>query len=385
MGGGAIRSASLLEYLVQHYDVDAIVFRQPGDPDPESVFPCGKVKRLFTVRLPFHSKTKHARAVRNASRLIRGSPPLVDRFSGFGRPIEEMLADSSYDLGVIEHFWCAPYWPQLRPRCRRLVLDLHNIESVWHARLAGTAGRAAAVAHRRFAACYRSLEHILLPQFDELLITSQEDARAIQLSAGGAAITVYPNALPATEAPAGSDRPVIVFSGNLEYQPNIEAVGFFASEIWPRIRERVPFLVWELIGRNPMAVAHIVEKDPSIRLIGPVDNAIEAIANSQIAVVPLHAGSGTRVKILEAWAAVTPVVSTTIGAEGLGAVNGEHLLIADDPGTFADAVRALIDSASERRRIGRNGRQLYETSYTWEAAWRNLRWTRETEQRETAS
>ncbi len=381
VGGGPLRSASLLEYLGRHFTVDAIVFRQPGDPHPGATFPLGKVRRLFTVELPFHTKTKQARFVRNAHRLLRGSPPLYDRFSGFGSKIEALLSGAAYDLGVIEHFWCAPYWAQLRPRCRYLVLDLHNIESIWHDRLAAASGPIGSLAHQRFAASYRSLECSLLPKFDELLVTSPEDAVTIQPSSGDAAITVYPNALPLMPAPARSDQPVIVFSGNLEYQPNIEAVRFFASQVWPRIRLRAPGVIWELIGKNPMAVAHLVNGDRRIRLTGPVEDAIATIANAQIAVVPLHAGSGTRVKILEAWAASTPVVSTSIGAEGLCARDGEHLLISDDAHRFADSVCALLDSPPERARIGRNGRLLFERSYTWDKAWNNLHWVHETKRR----
>ncbi len=88
--------------------------------------------------------------------------------------------------------------------------------------------------------------------------------------------------------------------------------------------------------------------------------------------MPLRAGSGTRFNILEAWAAGRAVVSTTIGAEGLGTVDGEHLLLADTPERFAEAVSALLDSADLRRRLGRAGRRLYEERYTWESAWVSL-------------
>jgi glycosyltransferase involved in cell wall biosynthesis len=164
----------------------------------------------------------------------------------------------------------------------------------------------------------------------------------------------------------------IVFSGNLEYEPNISAVRFFKRKIWHLLRNRWPGLTWEIIGKNPHAIASIVQGDSSIHLTGPVPDAIKAIARSQVAVVPLLAGSGTRIKILEAWAAAVPIVSTSLGAEGLEFVSGEDLLIADDPVTFAEAVSNLLESGGERTRVGEAGRQLYESSYTWQAAWRNL-------------
>src|SRR5205823_4930978 len=81
-----------------------------------------------------------------------------------------------YDVAVIEHFWCAPYWPQIAAVCPRTVLDLHNIESVLHERCAGTEGRAAGFAHRRFCDAARKLERIWIPRFHEVLVTSEEDA-----------------------------------------------------------------------------------------------------------------------------------------------------------------------------------------------------------------
>jgi glycosyltransferase involved in cell wall biosynthesis len=103
-----------------------------------------------------------------------------------------------------------------------------------------------------------------------------------------------------------------------------------------------------------------------------LDDAVEALAASQVAVVPLRAASGTRVKILEAWAAARSVVSTTLGAEGLSARDGEHLLLADTPEQFAEAVSSLLASVELRGSLGRAGRRLYEEEFTWQSAWPKL-------------
>jgi glycosyltransferase involved in cell wall biosynthesis len=115
-----------------------------------------------------------------------------------------------------------------------------------------------------------------------------------------------------------------------------------------------------------------VSGDPRIELTGFVEDAVASIAAARVAVVPVLAGSGTRVKILEAWAAGTAVVSTTLGAEGLGCSDGEHLLLADDPGSFAGAVTQLLESGAAREKIGAAGRKLFEDRFTWPAAWRSL-------------
>ena len=149
-GGGALRSASLLEYLARHYDVDVIVFRQPGAPDPASLFPTGTARRVTVVDLPANRRGAAARALRNAGRVVRRIPPLVDRFAGFSAKVARALGGTRYDLGVIEHSWCAPYLEQLSAVCTRTVLDLHNVESVLHGRCALAESRGAATAHRVF-------------------------------------------------------------------------------------------------------------------------------------------------------------------------------------------------------------------------------------------
>jgi glycosyltransferase involved in cell wall biosynthesis len=372
IGGGALRSASLLEYLAQRYSVDAILFRQPGDPDPAAAIPPGHVDRTLVLDLPAHRKDPLSRATRNLGRAIRGRPPLLDRFSGFSTPIGTFASQARYDVAIIEHFWCAPYRDALRPHCRRIVLDLHNIESVWHLRLADTEPWPQALLHRRFSAIYRRLESRRLQLFDAVLATSEQDAALVRTLGPGSHVSVYPNAIPEVPPPPRAETESVVFAGNLEYQPNISAIRFFQTEIWPSLRERFPNLTWRILGKNPDAVAAMLRSDSRIQLVGPVPDAISALAESRVAVVPLLAGSGTRIKILEAWAAATPVVSTTLGAEGLASTPGEHLLIANNPGDFAEAVATLLTSRDQCDRIGQAGRQLYEALYMWPVAWRTL-------------
>jgi glycosyltransferase involved in cell wall biosynthesis len=373
IGGGALRSASLLEYLSREYSVHAIVFRQPGDPDPASAIPPGRVDRLDVVDLPFHSRHALARAIRNLVRLVRGTPPLMDRFDGFAGSIVAAIGENQYEAAIIEHFWCAPYLEQLRPHAKRVILDLHNIESTWHDSVAASSGRVRGWALRRFATASVALERKWLPQFSSILATSEPDAAIVRRIAPNARVAVYPNALPEISAPSRKEEAEeIVFSGNLEYAPNIDAIRFFAGCIWPALRSRWPNLRWKIVGKNPAAVAKLVHKDSRIVLTGFVEDAVAVLAGARVAVVPILSGSGTRVKILEAWAAGTPAVSTTIGAAGLEGKDGEHFLIADDPGRFGEAVSSLLASEPERARLAAAGRKLYEERYTWPAAWKSL-------------
>jgi glycosyltransferase involved in cell wall biosynthesis len=371
-GGGALRTASLLHYLAKGYAVDLLVFRQHGAPDPGPRLPAGLVRRVVVVDLPAHGRSFAARALRNALRVARRVPPLVDRFAGFGREIERALEGRRYDIGIVEHFWCAPYWEQVAKVCARTVLDLHNIESVLDQRCAEVEGGARAWAHRVFSRASLKLERTWLPRFSEVLAASESDAERARAIAPGARVTVYPNALPPTPMPPRGNEDAIVFSGNMEYHPNISAVRFFRREVWPLLRERWPGLVWRLIGKNPEAVRRLISGDPRIQEQGQVDDAIRELARAKVAVVPLLVGSGTRLKILEAWAAGLPVVSTTLGAEGLGARDGESLLLADGGPAFAAAVSRLLACSDLRQSVGMAGRLLLEKEFTWETVWKKL-------------
>lgn len=339
-GGGGMRSACLLEYLRRRYDVTVA---------------------SFTLR--HHSRGAPARAWRNVRRLLAGRPPLFDRYSGYEN---QLPLQKRYEIAVIEHFWCAEYVTALRSQCGRVVLDLHNVESALARTHAAAARWPESWMFERFTRMYERLEREWLPQFDAVLVTSHEDRARIHHPNA----IVIPNAIPEIPLPDVPQRDCIVFSGNLEYHPNVEAVRWFHESVWPGLRADIG--EWRLVGRNAEAVAPMLAGDAQIHLTGPVEDAIVEIAPARVVVVPLLSGSGTRFKILEAWAAGRAVVSTSIGAEGLGAIDGQHLLIADDAASFATAVRRAWSDASLRRTLGEQGRALYLDRYTWAAAWRAL-------------
>jgi len=372
-GGGALRSASLLNYLARDRDVDMIVFRQPGNPDPAAQTPAGLVRRIVTIDLPATGRGAAARMFRNASRLARGIPPLVDRFGGFGRQIAEAVVGRQYEIGVVEHFWCAPYWEEVSQVCERTALDLHNIESVLHGRCAQVERGATALAHRTFGQAALELERRWLPRYSTVLTASEHDAALARAIAPEAHVWVYPNAIPPGPPPVKMDEEAVVFSANMAYHPNISAVRFFRSEVWPSLRERWPRLVWRLVGKNPDAVKQYVSGDSRIEMTGPVEDAVSELARSRVAAVPVLAGSGTRFKILEAWAAGIPVVSTTVGAEGLPAREGENILLADTGPAFAAAVSRLLASPALREKLGGEGRRSLDRGFTWETAWTKLK------------
>ena len=371
-GGGAIRTASILEYLGPRYALDVVVFREPGAPDPRCAFPPGLARAAHAIYLPRHSKAPAARAARNLLRLAFGRPPLNDRFHGFARELSLCLDRQRYDIALVEHFWCAPYVEQVARHASRVILDLHNVESALYGSLADSAPWPNSAALGRFARAARRMEARWIPRFSSVLAASNEDAGRVRRIAPQATVHVFPNAVPAVAGPQAIEENVVVFSGNLEYEPNISAVRFFRSQVWPLLRERWPELRWRLVGRHPHAVAKYVRGDARIEVAGPVENAIAELAKARVVVVPLLAGSGTRIKILEAWAAGRAVVSTPLGAEGLPVRDGEHLLLRDTAESFAAAVSGLLASPQERLRLGAAGRALCEREFTWPRAWEVL-------------
>src|SRR5262249_8448219 len=142
--------------------------------------------------------------------------------------------------------------------------------------------------------------------------------------------------------PADERAAHLVFSGSMDWHPNEDAVIHFADNILPRIRRDVPEATFTIIGRNPGARVRELADRPGIRVTGTIDDVRPAIAEGAVYVVPLRAGGGTRLKIFEALAMGKAVVSTTVGAEGLALVDGEHFVDANEPDEFATAVVDLL-------------------------------------------
>ena len=372
-GGGAFRTAAILNYLARRYRLDAVFFRQEDWPDPAASVPRGLIDESVTIDLPVHSRSLPARVLRNAGRLLRGVPPLVDRLEGHHAVLADFLGGRLYDLAVVEHFWCAGYAPALAPYCRRLVLDLHNIESLLFASRALISPWPFSAAHRRFAKATLALERRLLAFFDLVLVPSTVDQAHLCRRIPGVRTAVYHNTIPFAPIARPAAEFSIVFSGNMEYDPNMSAVRFFRNRIWPILSARHPGLTWKLVGRNPKFVRRYIQNDPRIVCTGPVEDSLSVIAASRVAVVPLLAGSGTRLKIIEAWAAGVPVVSTVLGAEGLPAVHGQLILLADTPAEFAAHVSSLLPAGGRpvplSASIAAAARRLYEQEFTWERGW----------------
>ena len=326
---------------------------------------------MSCIYLPHHDKRPASRLYRNTGRLIRGELPLTDRF-GQAQSLQQVALatrDEHCDIAVIEHFWCARYLSVLRPRANRVVLDLHNIESVLHDGCARTEPWPSSLGHRLFRRTAERMEKDLLAEFDLVLVASEADRERVMRIAPKAQVGVYPNSIPLVPRPQVEEEDVVAFSGNLEYPPNITAVKHFKKHVWPGLRESALQLRWRIIGKNDFAIRNLIKDDPRIESTGSVGDAVQELARAKVVVVPILAGSGTRIKILEAWAAERPVVSTSIGADGLPVRDGENIRIADDPEQMKTAVLELLEDKGLRIKLGKAGRKTYADNYSWPAAW----------------
>ena len=370
IGGGPLRTASIVGFLAASYELHAIHFRLAGDPDPADAYPAGYLKASHSLELPQHAKALWPKMKRNLRRGLQGVPPLVDRFSGFDARIANIVGEQEFDLIWIEHFWAAPYGALLRRHTRKLVLDLHNVESQYFASLGADAALLPRLLWGHFSECALALEGKLIPTFDLVVTTSHDDRNRIAKLASASA--VVPNTIPLQEMPQIEKTESIVFSGNFAYQPNQQALEWFLAKCWPDIRRALPQCRLRLVGKEIEYARRMATNQQGIDFVGPVEDAVVAIASSRVAIVPLLAGSGTRLKILEAWAAGTAVVSTSIGAEGLNAVPDLQIKIANGATAFSQSVVDLFDNKEVRFRLAQAARQFYEASYTWQAAHKTL-------------
>ncbi len=198
---------------------------------------------------------------------------------------------------------------------------------------------------------------------------SEVDKSILREIAGGGRFTVIPNGvdLEYFQPDWGSDVSGLVFVGGATWLPNRDALDFFCEEILPLVRKSKPDVAVTWVGRATDADRRTYREAHRVELTGYVDDVRPYLRQAACAVIPIRIGSGTRVKILDAWAMGKAVVSTTIGAEGLAATHGEQLLLADSPLEFADAVVGVLEDPARRNKMGRSGRAFVEKHYSWEA------------------
>jgi len=234
------------------------------------------------------------------------------------------------------------------------VLFQHNVETVLWRRLAKTeAAPLRRLCYQLEAAKMARYEQTALANFDHVIAVSDQDQDQMRVFAPECPITVVPTGVDTEQysvAPAASgNTPRVVFTGSMDWEPNLDAVEYFCRDIWPSILAAVPDARFQIVGRNPHGRVRRLASS-SVEVTGTVPSVADYLRDATVVIVPLRIGGGTRLKIFEAMAMGKALVSTSIGAEGLDVLHGRDLLLADNPDRFANAVLDLLRDPVLRRR-----------------------------------
>jgi sugar transferase (PEP-CTERM/EpsH1 system associated) len=289
--------------------------------------------------------------------------------------IAELLRGPMPDILQIEESRMALYSELLpsSPRTRR-VLTFYDIAFAQSARaLHLETGLVNKARGWLYAASMRRWEPRYAQRFDRCITVSDPDRNALLRANARLRVEVVPNGVdthayqPLPDAlEGGQAAPALLFIGRMSYAPCVDAVIWFCREILPLVRQAIPSVELWLVGAEPTP-AVLALQEPGVHVTGRVDDVRPYYARSAACVVPLRAGGGTRLKILEAMALGRAVVTTTIGCEGLAARAGEQLLVADGASAFADQTVRLLRDDALRAKLVAAGRQLVTTQYDWDA------------------
>lgn len=378
LSGAKLRDYHLARALGRHGALTYVYFADPNLPRPTR------------ADLPFCEEiiaVPHPGKQYTPARIIRGTfgkwplPVVAYTSSEIMATIGRIVGTCKFDVVHMDNVHLAAYGAFLKKTVKdvRIVFDWHNIESEGMRRYAINSDSrlrriAAAITARRLA----KLENMLLrTMFGHLVCSERERCELLPITPPGARVAVIENGVDVAyfrqAAESGDLRNRIVFVGSMDYHANVDGVLTFARNVWPAIRERFPHLRLTIIGANPVQPVLDLRRAPATEVTGTVDDLRPYYGQAFAAIVPLRMGMGTRLKILEAMAAGVPVISSTIGAEGLTVTPEKDVLIADDPEDWVAALAALADNAVWHR-LAETSSLLVRSRYDWpileERLWR---------------
>jgi len=369
--GGRIRSYHIATELARRHDVTLFTFYAAIDPDPHETLlaPFVKVERM---PLDLSERASTADMAAYAANTLTLKPYQMRKYCRpeVARRLRELLQEDRYDALICDFLLAADVVPWDAPIPK--VIFTHNVEAaIWRRHMeVATNPLWKALAWREYRAWERA-ERRYTGMADHVLTVSDDDRRAFLSFLPAERLTTIPTGVdleffrPDRSAPDSSS---IVFTGAMEWLPNEDAIVFFASEILPLIQQQIPGVTLWVVGRKPTRkVIAIGERNPAIRVTGAVDDIRPHVHRAAAYVVPLRIGGGTRIKIFEAMGMGMPIVSTTVGAEGLPVTHEQDILLADAPEDFARQTVRLLRDAELNDRLGRAARALVESQYSWAA------------------
>jgi polysaccharide biosynthesis protein PslH len=382
--GGKLRTWHLMRHLARRHQITFLSFADPDAPEADRAGMSEVCAELVTVPRRDPTKGSLTFLLDAASHLVRRLPYAVGKYRSakLNSRLVNLLATGDFDLVVCDFLAPVANVPARLP-CPS-VLFTHNVEAeIWrrHAETAHSPLRKALLS----AQWRRTVrfEREAVRRFDLVLAVSDTDRRTLLQAYGPLrqAVHVVPTGVDTAYFAdvTGPVRPRhMVFTGSMDWLPNEDAMLYFVHDVLPLIRREEPDATLAIVGRAPTPAIVKLGSEYGVEVTGRVEDVRPHVAAGAVYIVPLRIGGGTRLKIFEAMAMGKPVVSTTIGAEGLPITPGADVLIADSPGTFADGVVRLFRSEEERTRVGEAGRRLVAEQYDWSAVFGHLEQALET-------
>jgi polysaccharide biosynthesis protein PslH len=362
--GSKIRVYHLLRALGQQHDVTLVSFAWEEDrADAGRDLPFCRAVHVCR-RDPFARSP-----LALATRYVAITPVVARPIPEMQRLVGHTLTKTPFDVVIASTEGMATYALQA-PQETVKILEEHNAYArMMEDRYRAASPSAARLNHWVSWRKARIYEARLFPKFAQVVMVSEQDlAMSTQLAGGRVPVAVVPNGVDCAHHRPGLAETMpnsLIYNGALTYGANYEAMQYFLADIYPTIRKAIPGVTLAITGSTRGVDLDGLKVVDSVRFTGYVDDIRLPVAQSAVCVVPLRTGGGTRLKILEAMALGTPVVATPKGAEGLGARDGEHLLLADTPRAFAECVTRLLHDPAERTRLARNARQFVEALYDW--------------------
>jgi polysaccharide biosynthesis protein PslH len=374
--GVQIRTYNILRLLSRQYDVHALCFyRAASHPTDEyvrrSLRALGQLASVEAFPIPQeHSRVRLVRDHMKSVLTRRVYTVAAYESQRFERRLCELLDEHSFDLIHMDSLDLSGYLPRL------VVLPVvcvhHNVESKLLHRRADQEPPARGLYLRLQARMMENEERRWSPAIDLNITVSPRDADDLQEIAPGSEVVVVPNGVDTTAFEPGEESGGgIVFVGGYTWFPNRDALDYFAQDILPLIRQERPDVAVHWVGQAPEGVRERYT-GLGITLTGYVPDIRPYVIPATCYVVPLRAGGGTRLKILDAWAMGKALVSTSVGCEGLEARDGDNILVRDDPAAFADAVLRLLRDEGLRKKLEYRARETACRFYDWNVIGRDM-------------
>ncbi len=372
--GAAIRTFNLITNLAPRHEVHLLSFVQGGDSAPRLEELSRYCSSVSAVPAPHRSTWRRAMSV-----FLSSSPDMALRLPSkrFSHELRNRLSREQFDVVQVEAIEMAQYGLAVKEMVRGhaplVVFDDINAEYLLQKRAFENDLQQPG---RWLGALYsfiqwrklQGYESRVCRQLDKTVVVSKADASALQRLLPDLQCRVVPNGVDTRffhPWDGGESETTLVFTGKMDFRPNVDAMLWFVQDVLPLVREQVPQVLLKIAGGHPHPRLDVLHEIPNVELTGYVDDVRPYIGEAAVYVVPLRVGGGTRLKVLEAMSMAKAIVSTSLGCEGIQAGHDRELLIADDPASFSEAVVSLIRDREHRVSLGLAARELAESQHDW--------------------